>query len=163
LLQITVLCVLVGSTGVAAGEVYKWVDTDGVTHYSESRPRPPDGAVEAVALVPQGASTYEVPDYRAALEVARDIEASRLERERLRLERQKQSVEQAQTAVRRQREDYEAGRYYPLSPHYFGYLRRPRWPHGHEPRRGSRRWQSPWSDQRQRDGVQARFPGMTTR
>ncbi|HSS46279.1 MAG TPA: DUF4124 domain-containing protein [Burkholderiales bacterium] len=47
------LCALL--SGAAAGEVYKWVDDDGVTHYSENAP--PDKAARQVDVRPFGVET----------------------------------------------------------------------------------------------------------
>lgn len=164
LLKPGLFTVLFTSFTVTAGEVYKWIGEDGVTHYSESQPGLPADAVETVRLVPPEATPVEdASGYRAALEVARDIEASRLQRERLRLERQKLRFEQAQAAAREQREDPETARYYPVYPYYYRYPHKPRWPRGHYPHRGPEQWPDRQPGYPPPGGGQARLPGMGTR
>ena len=163
LLKPVTCAVLFTSFTVTAGEVYKWIGEDGVTHYSESQPGLPAGAVETVELVPEAARVEDASGYRAALEVARDIEASRLQRERLRLEQQKLRFEQAQAAAREQREDAEAVRYYPVYPYYYRYPHKPRWSRGDYPQRGPKQWPDRRPGYPPPGGSQARVPGMGTR
>jgi len=67
-------------------EIFKWVSPDGVTHFSEARPARVSGNVESLQIVAPEPASSAPQDYRSLLEVADSIEASRLERERLRLE-----------------------------------------------------------------------------
>jgi hypothetical protein len=143
---------------VAASEIYKWIGTDGVTHYSESAPASESRTVETVEFPDVEPPSAAAPGYREALDVAKDIEAGRLERERLRLERQKLRQEQAQAAARDQREAAEGPRYYPVYPYYRQYPRRhPRHGPGPVP------YREPRYDYPPRRDIPARMPGMTNR
>lgn len=74
----------------AAVDVYRWVSPDGVTHFSEVRPPAYTGGVQSMMLTPAPAmSGIPAERYRAMLEVAEEIQAGRIERERLRLERER--------------------------------------------------------------------------
>jgi len=74
----------------ASGEqIYRWVGADGETHFSENPPDADPVAVEILEVVPAAQGPPPSLDYRSALDVARDIESSRLERERLRLEKKR--------------------------------------------------------------------------
>jgi len=94
------VCVLVGvlTFGTASAgptEVYKWVGSDGVTHYAESSPEASIASLEIVDIDTTRPATTG-PGYQGALDVANDIETSRLERERVRLEKQKLLLEERQ-------------------------------------------------------------------
>lgn len=154
------------SPGPVASEVYKWVARDGVTHYSESEPGPQPAGVETLELADVAAPAAARSDYRAALEVAKDIERGRLERERLRLERRRLQQDQAQAAAREQRQAAEDTRYYPVYPYYRRYVgKRPhRLTH---PRHGgpkaTPRNRYAREEYGPRGGVRARLPAMTNR
>ena len=162
-LKVCLLGLLVARAPPALGEVYKWIGADGVTYYSESQPDLPDAVVEMLELLPQAAPEPDAPGYRAALEVARDIEASRLQRERLRLERQKLRFEQAQATARAQREEAPVRHYYPLYPYHYRYPHKPPGKPGHYPYRPPRHWSDMRHDPMPRGGGYARVPGMETR
>lgn len=163
LLQISILGVCLGGSAVTAGEIYKWTGADGVTHYSESAPALPGGGVETLQLVPGGAPAQPAAGYQSALEVARDIESGRLQRERLRLERQKLRFEQAQAAAREQREEAQDRRYYPLYPYYYRYPHKLGLRPGHYPHRAPRQWPGMQPEPGPGGGAQTRVPGMATR
>ena len=78
-------------TATASGEqIYRWVGAEGETHFSEIPPDADPAAVEILEVVAvDQVSPPPRRDYRSALEVAKDIESSRLERERLRLEKKR--------------------------------------------------------------------------
>jgi hypothetical protein len=85
------------SMGANALEVYKWVDAQGVTHYSDSPP--PESVDMASAETLEVLSDYEAPaeskdNYRAILAVANDLERSRLARERIRAAEQSRAQTQ---------------------------------------------------------------------
>lgn len=112
----------------AAGEIYTWVDANGVTHYSET---PPPGLGEGGVgrlAIPQGPSVAPSvggdSDYRSMLEVARELEASRLAREDARLRQENARLRQ-QLQEEASRLDYGGEpdeRYaYPV-PYYLPYL-----------------------------------------
>jgi len=89
---------LLGGTVLAADQVYRWLDADGVTHFSQ-RPPPPGAAGVSV----QQAPTYAAPpdptaDYWSVTNQAQRMEASRLAQEKLRLEQQRlrQELEEAE-------------------------------------------------------------------
>jgi len=107
------------------GEVYKWVDTDGGTHYSEMPPESDLASVELLELEVVEPAPPVSASYQSILEVANSLEASRLERERLRLEktRLRQREEEARRPNLVQNEVYGGpfvARYYypPRVRHY---------------------------------------------
>ncbi len=81
------------SAGAAAGEIYKWVTPDGVTHFSETPPAAAVASLEVVELDVAPPGQPAPGGYQSVLDVARSIEASRLERERLQLEKRKLRLE----------------------------------------------------------------------
>jgi hypothetical protein len=87
---------LVLSAPGACEEVYKWIDRNGVTHFSGTPPPAEFAGVEVIELsdLPP-ASPRAAADYQAMLDVAASIEQSRLQRQRLRLEQQRLAREAA--------------------------------------------------------------------
>lgn len=87
---------------VGALEVHKWTDAQGVVHYSES---PPDSSDIASVEMFEVQSEYEAPaessreKYRSLLEVAKELEKSRLAREEARAEREARAREQWQQVM----------------------------------------------------------------
>lgn len=84
-------------TTAGALEVHKWANAQGLVHYSESPP--PDAADMASMETFEVNSDYASPDesrdrYRAMLEVAKELEASRLANERARAEQEAREFEQ---------------------------------------------------------------------
>jgi hypothetical protein len=164
LLRVMVMGSALASPVLAGAEVYKWIGPDGITHYSESAPGPQSPVVETLEFADVASPAGVPPDYRAALEVAKDLEAGRLERERLRLERRRLWQEQAQAAAREQRQYPESTRYYPVYPYYHRYLRKqPRPPMNPRHRPVPSPYEHPRGHYGPRGGVQARVPGMTSR
>jgi hypothetical protein len=118
---LAVINVLVFGMPATAGEVYKWVDADGITHFGESPPASAAGEVEVIEMAVIEPVTQPTRDYQSTLDVAKSIEESRLERERLRLEQRKLDAD----SRRRQPGAYsEQGttRYY--YPPYYGHPRK---------------------------------------
>jgi hypothetical protein len=116
-------------------EVYKWVSPAGVTHYAEQPPEFELASLEIMDVVAAEAVSPAVADYQSVLDVANSIEASRLERERVRLEREKlllqerQLQQSQQLAEERYYGGYSGGYYLPYrryrhpvkpSPHKYG-------------------------------------------
>jgi len=136
-------------TATAGGDqIYRWVGADGATHYSETPPDADPGGVEILEVLARRDWVPPIsPDYRSALAVAKDIESSRLERERLRLEKKKlrlQSRQLQQSAMIPQDydDDYRGVRVYyspyyryPPKPHRRHYYRRPVAPEPYSSRR----------------------------
>ena len=116
--------VILASTA-AASEIYKCVSSDGLTYYTESAPK--DRDCERLKLKPLETVDSAAPDrsYRSALDVAKDIEASRLERERVRLERERLRLEREKAASETPRGYTQERSYYPLYPRYSGKQVRP--------------------------------------
>jgi hypothetical protein len=125
-------------TATASGDqIYRWVGADGTTHFSETPPDADPASVEILEVVPQDRVSPPSRDYRSILDVAKDIESSRLERERLRLEKKKlllQNRQLRQSAMIPQAydDDYTGVRLYyspyyryPPKPHRRHYYRRP--------------------------------------
>lgn len=136
----TVICSL-GAAGATAEPVYTWRDADGGMHYSDT---PPPAQVDYQTLElspPPPPQPAAAGDYRAVLDVAERLQASRLERERLRLEREQAAVEALQTrqATAHEDEDDDAARDsapwfvfpHPLRPHPGPHVRPP--PHPDQP------------------------------
>lgn len=125
-------------TATAGGEqIYRWTGADGATHFSETPPDVDPAGVEILEVVPGGRSLPPSRDYQSVLDVAKDIESSRLERERLRLENKRlllQSRQLRQSAMIPQEydDDYRGVRLYyspyyryPPKPHRRHHYRRP--------------------------------------
>ena len=125
-------------TATASGDqIYRWVGADGTTHFSETPPDADPASVEILEVVSQGRVSPPSRNYRAVLDVAKDIESSRLERERLRLEKKKlllQNRQLRQSAMISQAydDDYRGVSLYyspyyrfPLKPHRRHHYRRP--------------------------------------
>lgn len=97
----TVLGLLSGGIILAgaasASEVYKWADVDGVTHYSEVPPESELASMEILEMTVATPAEADTPDYQSILDVANSLEASRLERERLRIEKTKLRLQEEQT------------------------------------------------------------------
>ena len=56
---ICIITTLLMSPGAALGEIYKWVDADGKTHFSSSQPT----HTEAETVEPKATNTYSSPDH----------------------------------------------------------------------------------------------------
>lgn len=128
--------VLLVFTGPAAAieEVYKWVDTEGATHYGQTPPAVQPASIEKVLLAAHNPDTITQPDIQATLAVAKQLEISRLERERFRLEKKKVQIEQLKALQAEQTAYTESRRYYGYSssayyPPYYGRPHRPHQPH----------------------------------
>jgi hypothetical protein len=162
-LRVLVISSALASAATAGAEIYKWVGPDGVTHYSEAAPGTPSPPIETLEFA--DVASPPAADYQAVLDVANDLEAGRLERERLRLERQRLREEQAQAAARDRRQYDESTRYYPVYPYYYPYGRKYPGPPGY----GRHRPPVPTPYEHRHDryaprgGVQARVPGMSGR
>ncbi len=153
-------------SAVAATEVYKWVGTDGVTHYSETAPRLQPGELQTLELTDVAPPTVPAAGYQSALEVARDIQAGRLERERVRLERERLRLERAQADAREEPRYAETNRYIPVYPYAYRHRRHLRFPghpgHGNKPIPGSYLRDHP-RPRRGYGGGGASVPGMSKR
>lgn len=159
-LRVLVIGGALASATSAGAEIYKWVGPDGVTHYSEAAPGTPSPPVETLEFA--DVASPPGSDYRAVLEVARELEAGRLERERLRLEQQK--LRQEQAAARDRRQDGETTRYHPIYPYYHPYVRKYPGPPGY---RRHKPVPAPYEHRHERypprGRVQVRAPGMSGR
>jgi hypothetical protein len=122
----------------SAEQIYRWVGDDGATHFSETPPAVDSADVEVLEVIARQRVGAPTRDYRSALEVAKDIESSRLERERLRLEKkqlrlQNQQLRESRTASPDFDEDYRGVYYtpyyrYPPKPHRRHPYHRPVYP-----------------------------------
>jgi hypothetical protein len=95
------LLLIVANTGIAsADQIYKWTDSDGLTHYSEA---PPLALTESVTILGINISGHHgnigQDDYYSIVNQARRMEESRLKKEQLRIDReaQRQAVLTANT------------------------------------------------------------------
>ena len=86
---VSLLCFGVAAATVHAADIYTWISSDGVTHYSQTRPVADQEGMQKLhmpELVPVSASSTS---YRSTLALADKLQRSRLQRERLRLEKKK--------------------------------------------------------------------------
>ena len=91
---------------VQAAAVYKWVDEEGVTWFSEKPPAGESAGNEVSRVPVEDFSSREIRpegDLQSVLDVAASIEASRLERERTRRENERLMLERRQL---QQQSDY---------------------------------------------------------
>jgi len=129
-LQVVMLSLLLilANPAAAIEEVYKWVDTEGATHYGQTPPEIQPARIETVTLAAHNPDTSAQPDIQATLDVAKQLEISRLQRERFRLEKKKAQTEK----LKAQQTAYnDSTRYY--GGYGYGYYRpnhgRPHKPH----------------------------------
>lgn len=114
-----------GLQTVAGGPVHKWVDDDGVTHYSDE---PPQSAATTLIELPKparadsaGGSGEPQDDYYSISNQWQRMHLERLERERLNLERERIRAAR-QTPPAAAKDDDDEVRYVPLYSG-FGYYR----------------------------------------
>lgn len=129
---------------VAAEDIYKWQDLTGTTHYSEMPPPVELSSFEVLEVERAGPASPVAEDYRSALELANSLQAGRLEREKLRLERDKLAQEERRARLETERyydtnqTRYYYGGYYPYRTYshrpYYG-KPHPRPPKAHAPGR----------------------------
>lgn len=74
---------------VCAAQVYKWMDSSGVTHYDQAPPEDSTVMAEVLDVPSSTANPKARSNYVKIIEFAEKLERSRLERERLRLEKEK--------------------------------------------------------------------------
>jgi hypothetical protein len=111
------VCLLALPSLEAATTVYKWVDAEGSTHYSEAPPVAAFSSVEIMELVPVASPGSERPDYRSTLEIANSMQADRLARERLRLEQ----LQLQQAIAAEQKRQYASQQEVTSGGPYYGY------------------------------------------
>lgn len=94
-----------------AGTVHKWVDADGVTHYSDDPPQKASGQVTSIEIEAPGsrAASHDADYYSIANQWQR-VHRERLEREKIALEkaRVKAARESSQREVRAEPEPRES-------------------------------------------------------
>jgi DNA-binding GntR family transcriptional regulator len=120
---------LLFATTAGAEQIYRWIGLDGATHFSETRPDVDPAGVEILEVVRGDRLSPPSRDYQSVLDVAKAIESSRLERERLRLEKKKlllqnRQLQQSAMIPQAYDEDYRGVRLY-YSP-YYRYPAKPR-------------------------------------
>ena len=139
-------------TATASGEqIYRWIGLDGATHFSETRPDVDPAGVEILDVVRGDRLSPPSRDYQSVLDVAKAIESSRLERERLRLEKKKlllqnRQLQQSAMIPQEYEDDYRGARMYyspyyrypPRHPHRRHYYHRPVNPGPYSPHRHGR-------------------------
>lgn len=81
---------------VHAAAVYKWVDAEGVTWYSEKPPVTELASLEVTRIAIDTRSPEVAGNLQSVLDVADSIEASRLQRERARREKERLVLKQRQ-------------------------------------------------------------------
>ncbi len=74
-------------------EVYKWIGADGTTHYSETLPVTQPVSIKKISIRVPTADPVGQPAIQETLEVAKQLETSRLKRERLRLDKKMALIE----------------------------------------------------------------------
>jgi len=132
-------CWLAGmpQTQALAGVVYRWVDPNGVTHFSETPP--PDPAVQPamIELSPPPPPPPDYDDYYSVVRQAERMERRRLENEKLEAERRQAEAEAMRARIEAQAAMQTPGTY---SEPDFGYLPvYPGYP-GYGPGHGNRPW-----------------------
>lgn len=132
------LCIVIASlvvTGtVHAEDIYKWSDQDGTTHYGELPPPLEFSSFEVLEIqLQQPVSSSGDDDYRSALEVANSLQSDRLEREKLRLEKDRLAQQDRQTRLEAQRynDTYQSQNY--NGRYYYPYRAYPRPPYHGKP------------------------------
>lgn len=100
-----------------SADIYKWTSRDGVVHYSESAPDTLSEKASQFDLASIPLMTVSLPAYQATLELARVLENSRLEREKMRMQKQRnrsyaRSAELESKLIQRG-SDYRYPVYYP--------------------------------------------------
>ncbi len=119
------LALLAATSPALGGEIYRWVDEQGVTNFSELPPEDPGQTARVLHLEPL--STVPSVDVNALLEVAERLEASRLAREQARAAQRQASRE----ARRQEQETSPAITAYPSPVFLHTGLRTPRQLHPH--------------------------------
>lgn len=125
LILITLLCCAVTLPVYAGGAVHKWVDAQGVTHYSDQLPEDASNAVKQIDVsnvYSTGSTNYQDDYYSVTNQWAR-MREERLERKQLQLEKVKQKAAQLQVVPQvvylNQAEEERSGNIY--YPAYFGH------------------------------------------
>ncbi|MGD2136666.1 MAG: DUF4124 domain-containing protein [Gammaproteobacteria bacterium] len=125
-------------TRAAAGQVYRWTDAAGITHYSETPPQ--DKTLDARQVeLPEIPPAIDAPeDYYSVINQLRRMQAQRLENEKLVAERKQAEAEarralaEAEAAAQEPAYQETEPRYYPAYPVY-GYHPRHGWRPGKRP------------------------------
>ena len=87
-LRLLILGLLLGlPLSVQAKDIYKWVDSSGVTHYSQSPPEQTETQTEIIQLEETRSEIKPVEQTQSTLEIANQFERARLAREKARFER----------------------------------------------------------------------------
>jgi len=130
-IQIILLSTLLVFTNPAAAieEVYKWIDKEGITHYGQTPPVTQPASIEKVILAKHNPEPVEQANLQQTLDVAKQLETSRLERARFRLERKKAHTEKLKALQAQQTAYNESRRYYGYSSYYPPYYGRPHKPY----------------------------------
>jgi len=117
---------------VSAQDIYKWQDQKGTTHYGEIPPPMEFSSFEVLEVQLEEPARPVAESYRSALELANNLQADRLEREKMRLEREKllQQDRQARLEAQRYNDTYQT-RYY--NGGYYPYRSYSRPPHSGKP------------------------------
>ena len=127
-----------------AGQVYTWVDDDGVTHFSETPPANAATDTQLIDILPTPATTGALDeDFYSVIKQAERMESRRLENEKLAAEKKKADAEASKaraeaTAIQQGPYNDSASfnaRYYPVYPYYPRYGHHPGGPgHGYRPK-----------------------------
>lgn len=120
---------------VHAAAVYKWVDAEGVTWFSEEPPATELASIEVSRVAIDDYTPKVTGDLQSVLDVANSIEASRLERERARGEKERLMLKrrqlQQQSANAEQQYNTSYGVWY--APPYYRPPARPHPPYARPP------------------------------
>ncbi len=84
---IVVISMLAAPAAAQAGVVHKWIDTDGVTHYSDRPPESPPSSLTQIEVPENDAGGGENRDYYSIANQWQRMHRERLELEKIRLER----------------------------------------------------------------------------
>lgn len=127
----SMLLVLVNPT--SAIDVYKWVDVKGGIHYSQIPPDNQPAGIKKVTLPVTRPEPVEQASLQQTLDIARQLEISRLERERLRLEKRKVHIKRLQALQAEQASRGDSRLSYGVPIYYRPFFGYPHKPHHHRP------------------------------
>lgn len=121
LLLIALLCIFVSV--VHADTVHKWVDENGVTHYSDQAPKNTNYAAKQINISDVYATSEEKDDYYSIVNQWSRMHEERLNRKKLQLEKaalkQAQSTAVPQVVYIDSQEDRYRNYYYPSYPYRY--------------------------------------------
>ena len=127
-IPLLIIAFLISAPSLHAGSVHKWVDENGITHYSDYVPNDIHSRAESIEIQSTYETSVDQDDYYSIINQWTRMREERLERKKLQLEKAKQKValKQAQAAAVPQvvyvgEQEERSNRYYPVYPYRFGF------------------------------------------